>query len=96
MAGVSPAQACREYSHPAFINENFARMLNIDVSHIGHKLSEFDGFSDSLSILAGIFKNFPFNSLEEEIGGQQISFGTESRSNRTGMFIQARLTPEQL
>ena len=54
IAGVSPSQACREYTHPAFINENLARLLNIDVSHIGHKLNEFDGFSDSLSIIARI------------------------------------------
>ena len=52
IAGVSPSQACREYTHPAFINEKLARLLNIDVSHIGHKLNEFDGFSDSLSIIA--------------------------------------------
>ena len=47
IAGVSPSQACREYTHPAFINEKLARLLNIDVSHIGHKLNEFDEFSDS-------------------------------------------------
>jgi hypothetical protein len=68
IAGVSPSQACREYTHPAFINEKLARLLNIDVSHIGHKLNEFDEFSDSLSTIAGIFKNFPLNSLAS-IGG---------------------------
>ena len=94
IAGVSPSQACREYTHPAFINENLARLLNIDVSHIGHKLNEFDGFSDSLSIIAGIFKNFPFNSLEEEIGGQQISIGTEQDLIQKGTFIQMKLIPE--
>ena len=42
IAGVSPSQACREYTHPAFINEKLARLLNIDVSHIGHKLGSPD------------------------------------------------------
>lgn len=32
IAGVSPSQACREYTHPAFINEKLARLLNIDIS----------------------------------------------------------------
>lgn len=71
LAGVSPAKAYQEYSHPVFINENYARILNIDASKIGHNLREFDTFSDSLSILAGIIENFPFNSLEEEIAGQK-------------------------
>ena len=94
IAGVSPSQACREYTHPAFINEKLARLLNIDVSHIGHKLNEFDEFSDSLSTIAGIFKNFPLNSLEEEIGGQQISIGTEQDLIQKGTFIQIKLIPE--
>ena len=94
IAGVSPSQACREYTHPAFINEKLARLLNIDVSHIGHKLNEFDKFSDSLSTIAGIFKNFPLNSLEEEIGGQQISIGTEQDLIQKGTFIQIKLIPE--
>ena len=45
-------------------------------------------FSDSLSTIAGIFKNFPLNSLEEEIGGQQISIGTEQDLIQKGTFIQ--------
>ena len=94
IAGVSPSQACREYTHPAFINEKLARLLNIDISHIGHKLNEFDEFSDSLSTIAGIFKNFPLNSLEEEIGGQQISIGTEQDLIQKGTFIQIKLIPE--
>jgi len=84
----------QEYSHPVFINESYARILNIDASKIGHNLREFDTFSDSLSILAGIIENFPFNSLEEEIAGQKISFAPESSLTRAGMFIQARLHPE--
>lgn len=94
LAGVSPAKAYQEYSHPVFINESYARILNIDASKIGHNLREFDTFSDSLSILAGIIENFPFNSLEEEIAGQKISFAPESSLTRAGMFIQARLHPE--
>lgn len=94
LAGVSPAKAYQEYSHPVFINESYARILNIDASKIGHNLREFDTFSDSLSILAGIIENFPFNSLEEEIAGQKISFAPESSLSRAGMFIQARLHPE--
>ena len=91
IAGVSPSQACREYTHPAFINENLARLLNIDVSHIGHKLNEFDEFSDSLSTIAGIFKNFPLNSLEEEIGGQQISIGMNQSKKRKTLFSRTCL-----
>lgn len=94
LAGVSPAKAYQEYSHPVFINESYARILNIDASKIGHNLREFDTFSDSLSILAGIIENFPFNSLKEEIAGQKISFAPESSLTRAGMFIQARLHPE--
>ena len=94
LAGVSPAKAYQEYSHPVFINESYARILNIDASKIGHNLREFDTFSDSLSILAGIIENFPFNSLEEEIAGQKISFAPESSLTGAGMFIQARLHPE--
>lgn len=32
LAGVSPAKAYQEYSHPVFINESYARILNIDAS----------------------------------------------------------------
>ncbi len=94
LAGVSPAKAYQEYSHPVFINESYARILNIDASKIGHNLREFDAFADSLSVLAGIIESFPFNSLEEEIAGQEISFVPESSLTRYGMFIQARLHPE--
>ena len=62
--------------------------------YIGHKLNEFDKFSDSLSTIAGIFKNFPLNSLEEEIDSQQISIGTEQDLIQKGKFIQIKLIPE--
>ncbi len=95
IAGVPPAKARQEYGHPAFINENYARLLNIDASKIGHKLNEFDEYSDSLSTIAGIFENFPFNSLEEEVGGQQISIETEKKLTQKGMFMQIKLAPEK-
>lgn len=95
IAGLSPAKARQEYGHATFINENFARLLNIDASQIGHKLNEFDEYSDTLSIIAGIFENFPYNSLEEEVSGQQISIEAEQDLNREGMFIQMKLFPEK-
>ena len=94
IAGIPPARACKEYSHPVFINENYAKILNVDVSQIGHKLNEFDAFADSLSVIAGIIENFPFNSLEEEVAGQQLSFIPESSLAQTGTYIQLRLDPQ--
>ncbi|WP_455674061.1 ABC transporter permease [Phocaeicola sp.] len=94
IAGPSPAQALREYSHPVFINENYARLLNVDASKIGHNLREFNNIGDTLSIIAGIIENFPFNSLEEEVAGQQLSFVTESNLAQVGMFLQIRLAPQ--
>lgn len=93
LAGLSPAQACEVYSHPVFINENYACLLNIDASKIGHKLNEFDTFADTLHIIAGIIENYPFNSLEEEIAGQQLSFITGSKLVKSGVYIQVRLAP---
>ncbi len=94
LTDLSPAKAYKEYGHPAFINENYARLLNVDATKLGHKLKEFDHMADTLSILAGIIENFPFNSLEEEIAGQQIEFVSEARLAQTGRFLQIRLAPQ--
>lgn len=94
IAGIPSAKAREEYGHPVFINENYARFLDVDASQIGHKLNEFDTMSDTLSVIAGIIENFPFNSLEEEVSGQQISFVPESNLAQVGMYIQIRLLPE--
>lgn len=94
IAGTSPAKAREEYGHPVFINENYARFLNIDTSQIGHKLNEFDTMNDTLSVIAGIIENFPFNSLEEEVSGQQLSFVSQSNLAQAAMYIQIRLLPE--
>lgn len=92
LAGVSPAKAYQEYSHPVFINESYVRILNIDASKIGHNLREFDTFSDSLSILAGIIENFPFNSLEEEIAGQK-SLCTRKQPEQSRYVYTSQTTP---
>lgn len=94
LAGYSPTRACQEYAHPVFINENYARLLHIDASQIGHKMNEFDAMSDTLNVLAGIIENFPFNSLEEEVAAQQISFLSESNLTQKGMYLQVRLLPQ--
>lgn len=95
IAGLPPAKARQEYAHPVFINENYARLLQIDASRIGHKLNEFDTMCDTLSIIAGIIENFPFNSLEEEVAAQQLSFVTESNLTKSAMYMQVRLIPEK-
>lgn len=94
LAGTSFTKAYKEYGHPVFINENYARLINVDATKMGHKLREFDNMADTLSIFAGIIEDFPFNSLEEEIAGLQISLTPESTLIRDGMFLQIRVVPE--
>lgn len=94
LTDLSPAKAYKEYGYPAFINENYARLLNMDATKLGHKLKEFDHMADTLSIFAGIIENFPFNSLEEEIAGLQIEFVSETKLTQNGRFLQIRLAPQ--
>lgn len=95
LSGSQPSKAWSKYSHPTYINESYARLLGIGSKHFGHKLKEFDHLcSDTLGVIAGIIENFPTNSLEEEIAGQQITFTPEKKLEQAGMYLQIRLKPK--
>ena len=93
LAGVSPAKAYQEYSHPVFINESYARILNIDASKIGHNLREFDTFSDSLSILAGIIENSLSIHWKKKIAGQKNLFCTRKQPDQSRYVYTSQTTP---
>lgn len=68
IAGNSPEEAQKEYAYPVFVNESYVRtLIPAGVNPVGKYMKEFDQFADSFYIIGGIIKDFPINSLENEI-----------------------------
>ncbi|MBE6273984.1 MAG: FtsX-like permease family protein [Bacteroides sp.] len=103
LEGLSPEEAIKKYGAPFYINENYARWMNIRPEDIGTKtLQALDenyksNANAAKNILAGIIENMPTNSLQETIMAQEITLHDSSSTDLTksGKYLQIRLNPEK-
>ena len=103
LEGLSPEEAIKKYGAPFYINENYARWMNIRPEDIGTKtLQALDENYKSnahaaKNILAGIIENMPTNSLQETVMAQEITLHDSSSTDLTksGKYLQIRLNPEK-
>ena len=97
--GIPPTDALQKYGTPFYINENYARWMNIKKEDIGTKrLKDIDpDNSTSEHILAGIIENYPTNSMEEQIHAQEICLFDIGSSylSKVGKYLQIRLNPDK-
>lgn len=94
LEGGSIGQIQQSYAYPVLVNESFVRMLAPEGSPIGRSLREFDtADEDTLSVIAGVIRDFPINSLEEEIAPAVVSIAPMSRLEKA-FCLQIRLCPE--
>ena len=98
LEGLSPEEAIEKYGSPIYINENYARWMNIRPEDIGTKTKKDidpDNYSKGENILAGIFENMPTNSLQETVMAQEITLHTSVSTDlaKSGKYLQIRLTP---
>ena len=100
LEGLSPEEAIEKYGSPFYINENYARWMNINPEDIGTKTKKDlapENYPNAENILAGIFENMPTNSLQETIMAQEITLHDSSSTDLTksGKYLQIRLNPEK-
>lgn len=94
LEGGSIRQIQQSYAYPVLVNESFVRTLAPEGSPIGRSLREFDtADEDTLSVIAGVIRDFPINSLEEEIAPAVVSIAPMSRLEKA-FCLQIRLRPE--
>lgn len=94
LEGGSIRQIQQSYAYPVLVNESFVRTLVPEGSPVGRSLREFDtGDEDTLSVIAGVIRDFPINSLEEEIAPAVVSIAPLSRLEKA-FCLQIRLRPE--
>lgn len=94
LEGGSVGQIQQRYAYPVLVNESFVRTLVPEGSPVGRSLREFDtAADDTLSVIAGVIRDFPINSLEEEIAPAVVSIAPMSRLEKA-FCLQIRLRPE--
>lgn len=94
LEGGSVGQIQQRYAYPVLVNESFVRTLVPEGNPIGRSLREFDtAADDTLSVIAGVIRDFPINSLEEEIAPAVVSIAPMSRLEKA-FCLQIRLRPE--
>ena len=98
LEGLSPEEAIEKYGSPIYINENYARWMNIRPEDIGTKTKKDidpDNYSKGENILAGIFENMPTNSLQETVMAQEITLHASVSTDlaKSGKYLQIRLNP---
>ena len=100
LEGLSPQEAIEKYGSPFYINENYARWMNIQPEDIGRMTKKElspENYPNAENILAGIFENMPTNSLQETIMAQEITLHDTGSSELTknGKYLQIRLHPDK-
>lgn len=100
LEGLSPDEAIEKYGSPFYINENYARWMNIRPEDIGTKTKKDiapENYPNAENILAGIFENMPTNSLQETIMAQEITLHASASTElmKSGKYLQVRLNPEK-
>jgi len=94
LEGGSVGQIQQRYAYPVLVNESFVRTLVPEGNPVGRSLREFDtAADDTLSVIAGVIRDFPINSLEEEIAPAVVSIAPMSRLEKA-FCLQIRLRPE--
>lgn len=94
LSGDDPDQLQKQYAYPALINESYSRLLiPAEIDPIGRPLKEFDQFADSLYIIGGIVKDFPFSSLENEIAPVILYFPPASKMSNAN-YLQIKLNED--
>ena len=98
LEGLSPEEAIEKYGSPFYINENYARWMNIRPEDIGTKTKKDlapENYPNAENILAGIFENMPTNSLQETIMAQEITLHASVSTDlaKSGKYLQIRLNP---
>lgn len=89
----TPEQLKKRYAYPALVNESYVRtLLPPGTNPIGRQLKEFDIYADSLYTIAGILKDFPFNSLESEITPAILYLPPADKMAKAN-FLQIKLKP---
>ena len=100
LEGLAPEEAIEKYGSPFYINENYARWMNIRPEDIGTKTKKDlapENYPNAENILSGIFENMPTNSLQETIMAQEITLHDSGSTDLTksGKYLQIRLNPEK-
>ena len=100
LEGLSPEEAIEKYGAPFYINENYARWMNIRPEDIGTMTKKDlapENYPNAENILAGIVENMPTNSLQETVMAQEITLHNSSSTDLTksGKYLQIRLNPEK-
>lgn len=94
LEGGSIGQIQQRYAYPVLVNESFVRTLVPEGNPVGRSLREFDtAAEDTLSVIAGVIRDFPINSLEEEIAPAVVSIAPMARLEKA-FCLQIRLRPE--
>lgn len=94
LEGGSVEQIQQRYAYPVLVNESFVRTLVPEGSPVGRSLREFDtAAEDTLSVIAGVIRDFPINSLEEEIAPAVVSISPMAHLEKA-FCLQIRLHPE--
>lgn len=94
LAGIPPENSKKQYTYSAVVNESYVKhMIPPGVSPIGHALTEFDSYADSLYIIGGIVKDFPTNSLKDKIVPAIIYFVPDKQLARAS-YLQLKIKPE--
>ena len=100
LEGLSPQDAIEKYGSPFYINENYARWMNIQPEDIGRMTKKElspEMNPNAENILAGIFENMPTNSLQETIMAQEVTLHDAGSSvlAKIGNYLQIRLHPDK-
>lgn len=98
--GMQPKEALKRYDSPFYINENYAKWLDIQPEDIGMKKKKDidpEHSPNAENILAGIIENIPTNSLQEQIMAQEITLHEPSSNylQQNGKYLQIRLDPNR-
>lgn len=98
--GMSPQEALSKYDSPFYINENYARWINIRPEDIGIKRKKdinATRYPHAENVLAGIIENIPTNSLHEEIMAQEITLHEtgDTYLSKEGKYLQIRIKPDK-
>lgn len=73
ISGKSPEELCEGMAHPVLVNEAYVKMLvPHGVDPIGHSLKDFDKDANSSSVIGGVVRDFPVNSIEDDINPMEI------------------------
>ena len=94
LSGDLPEKLKEQYAYPVLVNESYVKTLGpAGVNPVGRHLQEFDVHADSLYIIGGVLKDFPFHSLESEITPVILFFPPAKKMDKAN-FLQIKLKPE--